>query len=261
MANPKKALILSSAAGGASLLSIAIVVNSLVSGGMVFRDIETSEHADDVLRNAQLPASPTEEQILNLNGYWKKSVVTVSFIPRGLSQTELEPMVKGLKETMRISDETPPTNSTDTYQGWPDLLYTLSMSTNVPSLKTIENGSESADIRVYLHSENHPENKLGLAKIARDKVTYEIVYAEIHVYAARSLQEDQLLGYVFKHELGHALGLGHSSMETSVMHSPIVLVNDAPIGDIRECEAQGTALLYSGSIGEINCALSGSTSQ
>lgn len=255
MANPKKAIIVSSAAAGASLLLVAIILNSLVSHGMVIRDIETSEHADDVLRVSQAPRSIEGEQVLNLNGYWKKPVVTVSFIPRGIPQAELEPMIENLEETMHVRLEAPVTNSTAAFAGWPDLLATLSSSSNVPSLQIIERGSESADIRVYLEAENHPDYKLGLAKIARDKITYEIVYAEIHIYSVPSLQRDGILDEVFKHELGHALGIGHASTETSIMHSPIVIVDNTVIGDIRDCEAEGIAHLYSGgSIGGINCA-------
>lgn len=261
---------------------IAVVLNSLVSSGMVIRDIETSEHADEVLRVSQAPKSVGGEQVLNLNGYWKKPAVTISFIPQGITQDKLEPIIKNLEETMRVPRDmstvsaatatattttaaaanTAVANATTTFVGWPDLLATLSSTSNVPSLQIIEQRSENADIRVYLKSESHPEYKLGLAKIARNKITYEILYAEVHIYSVQDLRKDDILGQVFKHELGHALGIGHANTESSIMHSPIVIVDNVAIGDIRECEARGTAHLYSfsgGSIGEITCATSPST--
>lgn len=264
---------------------IAVVLNSLVSSGMVIRDIETSEHADEVLRVSQAPESTGGEQVLNLNGYWKKPVVTISFIPQGIAQDKLEPIIKNLEETMHVPRDistisaatatataaaaanTAVTNATTTttssFVGWPDLLATLSSTSNVPSLQIIERGSENADIRVYLKSESHPDYKLGLAKIARNKITYEILYAEVHIYSVQDLQKDGILGQVFKHELGHALGIGHANNESSIMHSPIIIVDNIAIGSIGECEARGTAHLYSfsggGSIGEISCAASPST--
>lgn len=256
MANPKKAIAISAGAAGGSLLLVAFVLNSLVATGMVIRDIETSEHADDVLMVTQTPESAAGPQTLNLNGYWKKPVVTVSFIPQGISQSELEQMTGTLEETMQVRIEGSSSNSTTMFIGWPDLLATLSNSYSVPYLQTIELGSETADIRVYLDGESHPDNKLGLARIARDKVTHEIVYAEVHVYSVRELHQVGVLDQVFKHELGHALGIGHGSSQTSIMHSPIIIVNNTAIGNIGDCEAEGTARVYSGGgIGEVTCRL------
>ena len=254
MANPKKAMAISAAAAGGSLLLLAFVLNSLVATGMVFRDIETSEHSDEVLTVSEPPESPPELQVLNLNGYWKKPVVTVSFIPRDIPQAEVEQMIGIIEKTMQIRTDESSTNSTTTFIGWPDLLSSLSSSYNVPSLQIIERGSETADIRVYLEEESHPDNKLGLARIARDKITHEIVYSEVHVYSARELHQTGILDQVFKHELGHALGIGHGTSETSIMHSPIIIVNNTPIGNIGDCEAEGTAHIYSGGdSGEVTC--------
>ncbi|MCI0564245.1 MAG: matrixin family metalloprotease, partial [Nitrososphaera sp.] len=239
MANPKKAIAISAAAAGGSLLLVAFVLNSLVATGMVIRDIETSEHADEVLTVSQAPEGTPGPQVLNLNGYWKKSVVTVSFIPQGISQQELEQMVVVLEETMQTRTDGSSSNSTSTFIGWPDLLASLSSSYNMPSLQVIERDSETADIRIYLEEESHPDNKLGLARIARDKATHEIVYSEVHIYSVRELHQDGILGHVFKHELGHALGIGHGTSETSIMHSPIIIVNSTAIGNIGYCEAEG----------------------
>jgi len=254
LANPKKAIAISAAAAGGSVLLLAFVLNSLVATGMVFRDIETSEHADEVFMVSQMPESASGPQVLNLNGYWKKPVVTVSFIPRDIPQPELEQMIGTLEGTMQIQSDRSSTNSTTTFVGWPDLLATLSNSYSMPSLQIIERGSETADIRVYLEEESHPDNKLGMARIARDKVTHEIIYAEAHVYSARELHQTGILNQVFKHELGHALGIGHGTSQTSIMHSPIIIVNDTAIGNIGDCEAEGTAYIYSGGdIGEVTC--------
>jgi hypothetical protein len=255
MTNPRRAVVTTVVAAGVSLSVVAVVLNSLVAGGMVIGEIETSEHADEVFRISQLPEDVGIQQTLNLNGHWKKPMVTVSFIPRGVSQPELEQMIETLEETVRTSRDVQITNSTTTFAGWPDLLFALSSSTSVPSLQIIERGSENADIKVYLEAESHPDRKIGLAKIARNKITYEIVYAEVRIYSVHELQKDDMLGLVFNHELGHALGIGHATFQTSIMHSPIVIMDNTAIGDIGACEAEGVSHLYSGgSIGEINCA-------
>lgn len=255
MANSKKAVAVTAIIACASLLLVAVILNSLVAGGMVIRDIETSEHADEAMTILQL-SERERDQSINLNGYWKKSTVTVSFIPQQGMGPRLDESIAVLEATMQVPDGEHISNSTRVFVGWPDLLATLSERTNVPLLRIIEHGSESADIRVYLKEESHPENKLGLARIARDKATYEIVYAEVHIYSVLSQQREGILAQVFKHELGHALGIGHATAQVSIMHSPIIIVNGDAIGDIRDCEVESISYLYSGGpIREFNCSL------
>ena len=235
------AVAVSVGAGCASLLIVALTLNSLVTASMDIRDIQTSEHADDIVTVSSLPDN-AEGQI-NLNGYWKKSIVTVAFFSKDLTQHQFDVLVENAQDTMAITQQNA-SSTTISFAGWPDLLSSVSrQSKNVPALQVIQAG-ESADIKVYLEANPGSEGKPGKAKIARDKNTLEIIYSEVYIYSAYDSYRDGTFSPIFKHEMGHALGLGHATIERSIMHTPLVIFDNIPVGSIKECEMQAAKSLY-----------------
>lgn len=244
MKNARTGILVTAAASGSALLVIALILNFLVVGSMDIRDIETSEHADEIVRASE-PAGDMGEQVLNLNGYWKKPTVTVAFFPVGLTESQYAEIAAELRGAVQVANASA-TNSTHiSYSRWPDLLAGLKTeSKNVPYMQLIEADRENADIKVFMEAEPHPANKVGSAKILRDKATLEIAYAEVHIYSTYDLHRDGILESVLKHELGHALGVGHSTAEVSIMHSPIVIADGTVLGGIGQCEAEAVSSLY-----------------
>jgi predicted Zn-dependent protease len=149
-----------------------------------------------------------------------------------------------LRNSVEAASESQLGNSTSLYGAWSELLWTLhAQSKNVPQLLLVEQNSQGADIKVFLEAEAHPEGKPGSAKIGRDKATFEVLFAEVHIYEAYDLYTQGYVRSVFEHELGHAIGLGHAGLESSIMHSPMLIVNGTAYAGIRNCEFVGTSSL------------------
>lgn len=237
-----------------TLVVIATITNSFIEASMDIRDIQTNEHADGIAAVSSVP-STAKNGTIYLNGHWGKSTVTVSFFSSGMAESESGEVAESLHSSLEATDEVQLGNSSSLYGAWPDLLRTLyAQSENVPELRLIDPNSEGADIKVFLEAESHPEGKAGSAKIGRDKATFEILFAEIHIYEAYDLYTKGYLRSIFEHELGHAIGLGHAGIESSIMHTPMHIVNGTAFAGIRNCEFSGTSSLYiDGRVDEIQC--------
>lgn len=231
-----------------TLSVIATIISSLVEASMDIRDIQTSEHADGIIAASEPPST---EGTIYLNGYWGKSTVDISFF----AGSEFDEVTKSLSGSIEVKDMQQLNGTRNQYEDWPQLLGIVSEhSKNVPTLKLIEPSSDRANIKVFLLDEPHPQGMLGSAKIGRDKATFEILFAEIRIYSANDLYEKGYIESVFAHELGHALGLGHASVNTSIMHSPIVVFENNVYAEIRNCEFDAASSLYvNGMVDVISC--------
>lgn len=250
MISPAMAAISCGIGALATLSAIAAIISSSVEASMDIRDIETNEHADGVIVVSE-PSMDTEGTI-HLNGYWGRSSIDISFS----AGPELDEVTKTLSRSVEIKDTYQVNGTLNHYEDWPQLLGIISEhSRNVPGLKVVERSSSSANIKVFLLDEPHPEGKLGSAKLGRDKATFEIMFAEIRIYSASDLYEQGYIESVFKHELGHALGLGHATVEKSIMYSPLVIVENEVYADIGTCEFDATSSLYvDGILDVISCS-------
>jgi predicted Zn-dependent protease len=156
------------------------------------------------------------------------------------------------------------TESPVVYDSWVSLLFAVQEgeSAKLPELKIVEDASgQNADIKIFFEGQPHPQGKgLGVTTSMYDGQTLEIVSAEIHIYRSHELYQENILGAVLRHEIGHALGIGHSTSMASIMYSRIVIVDDRVIGAIGECESGAVEMAYvQNKIKDVSCMEASST--
>lgn len=107
----------------------------------------------------------------------------------------------------------------DTFFGWNNAIAFISQKTqtDIPQLSIVDDKAES-QIMIFLTQNTGPENTDGFTKykITDDKIERVFVI----LYDADSMEQNQL-EMVTRHELGHAIGLGHTTNPFDMMY-PVI---------------------------------------
>jgi hypothetical protein len=183
--------------------------------------------------------------VINTSAYWNaRPDLSMSVVAEGNVRPE------ALEQAMRFISGN--LTDSDASSRWNALLMSLPDG-HAPVLH-LAAGGQQPDIKVILTEEDHPEGKMGKTRLYAVKGIRHILSAEITVYSANRALDQGMLKQVLAHEMGHALGLSHSTNPESIMFSLIELQNGSVVNHIGLCEENGMALLYVESrIGPADC--------
>ena len=125
------------------------------------------------------------------------------------------------------------------YEGWAGALDALDTENEIPMGFKFMDNDKNSDIIITFTDTKHSEGYSGYAKSLLDENAKEILRTYITIYDAKQLMPFQVETIV-KHEMGHALGLGHSTDPDDLMYDEIV----TPLPDISECNIGAISSMY-----------------
>ena len=204
--------------------------------------IDEVEFLDGVEEAHELGDGPF---VINTSAYWNaRPDLSVSIAAEGGVRPEaMEQAVNLISGNLTAGDAA---------SRWNALLASLPDG-RAPILHLSARGPQP-DIKIILTEEDHPEGKMGKTRLYAVKGIRHILSAEITIYSANRALDQGMLEQVLAHEMGHALGLSHSTNPESIMFSLIELQNGSVVNHIGSCEESGIALLYVESrIGPADC--------
>lgn len=216
---------------------------------MPFASVFVSQPFEQVefLEGVQEHVDATNGQyVIGTTGYWNAGpelLVSVS------AEGDVSSTALNVTRSFVTGNQTA-TNST-MFAEWNELLSSLS-SSHAPILKLAP--EDGANINIILTNSEHPEGKMGKTLVYTVKGVGEIVSAKVYVYSADRALAQGTLEKTVAHELGHALGLAHSTDPDSIMFPMLEVENGSVSNHIGLCEQHGISILYSESkIGTTDC--------
>ncbi|MFQ5781906.1 MAG: matrixin family metalloprotease [Nitrosopumilus sp.] len=139
----------------------------------------------------------------------------------------------------------PKGNISPMYVGWKGALFAASAvdtSLNIPvNFEVIESNTGEGDITITLTNQKNADGFSGWTNSIADESQNQILKSKITIFDVDSLSKSQLETIV-RHEMGHALGLAHSTAPEDLMH-PTVETN---FPYISNCDIDAIQLLYDG---------------
>ena len=112
-----------------------------------------------------------------------------------------------------------PVQENNQFFGWNNAISFISekTGTEIPQFNIINDKVES-DVMIFLTQNNGPENTNGFTKYKINNDSIERVF--VILYDADSMEHNDL-EMVTRHELGHAIGLGHTTNPFDMMY-PVI---------------------------------------
>lgn len=186
--------------------------------------------------------------VIKTNAFWTEKNLSMSIRAEdGVSAETLaaaREFVAGSSNNNILNNTATTANATrSTVSEWDLLLSEFSGSAPMLSLSAADSDG-SANIRITLTAADHPEGKLGKTRLFAIKGEGKILSAEITIYSAERMLGQGMLEYAVAHELGHALGLSHSTDPASIMYSVLEMEDGRVVNDIDSCETSGISSLY-----------------
>jgi len=238
-----------------TILSIPALIFFAISDTNIFVEERDSLKSKYVIENLQGDTIDTWKFWNIIQG----STLTVNILNSELLDNERILIIKDAitsYETIQINDSLVHKGSKDTYStyylGWAGSLKAAAelYPTKYPipnNFDIIESKRGEGDILILLSKFKDTDGYSGYTKSTVDGD--EILKTSITIYDVNNLSKSQL-STIIRHEMGHAVGLAHSTAPEDLM-APKITTN---FPYISECDVSALAALYNGNIeGQVTC--------